>query len=517
MQLTIRLDPDLDHPLQSQLFEQIRDMIIKGTLKASDPIPATRELSKQLQISRNTVVLAYERLMSEGYIETQRSVGTFVSNALPEHGLYLDDAKQKRGEANDKTGQRLPLRRTLAFNGQAPTIINPHRDRIEIDFWAGRPDPRSFPLKDWRRIINRKLLQAGYELAGYQDPQGNLALRQAIADYLGPARGISASPDQVFIIGGIQDGLNLLSHLLACEGCPVVLENPCYQGAASVFRSRKAEIHPIPVDDRGMMVERLPDLSRSIVYVTPSHQYPIGYTLSLERRVRLLEWAHETHSYVIEDDYDSDFRYVGAPLTALKGLDKLGSVIYLGTFSKCMGAALRLGFMVIPRELIEPARNLKTLMNCGQPWLEQVSMADFMTSGAFDHHLRRIRKLYLSRRDHLISLIRKRFKDAQFSGLKGGMHLAWKLPADWPTADAVCERALDLGVGVYSANTGAATLLTDSEDAQRYLVLGYCALSEAEIADGIERLATLLPSGAYSDIRTNRRKTYPFLTVPAET
>ncbi len=491
MQLTISLDAGGNRSLQAQLFEQIRGMIVEGRLKASDPIPASRELSEQLGVSRNTVVLAYERLLAEGYIESRRSVGTFVSSCIPETGLYLD--RRSNGAARDCGVERIPRKRGVVFTGRPQCMLNPYEDQIEIDFWAGRPDARSFPLKIWRRIINRKLLQTGPGLTTYHDPQGEFALRQAIADHLGPARGITTTPEQVVIVGGIQDGLSILAQLLVDDASTVILENPCYQGAAYAFEGRRADIVPIDVDDRGLRVKELPDVRQSVAYVTPSHQYPTGSTLSLERRIALLEWALRTCSYVIEDDYDSDFRYSGSPLTALKGLDTHGSVIYLGTFSKCMGAALRLGYIVVPQELVEPCRALKTLSSSGQPWLEQAAMAEFIESGAFTRHLRRIRQTYINRRNHFAEELHRRFANVTLAGLDGGMHFVWQLPEDWPTADEVCARALSVGVGVYSPNNGASCVPGRESATERCLVLGYCALSEAEISEGVERLGDVLP------------------------
>ena len=491
MQLTISLNKDDNRSLQVQIFEQIRLMIVDGRLKSSDPIPGSRELSELLTVSRNTVVLAYERLMAEGYIETHPSVGTFVNSSIPEAEIALKHNKID-AEKYPKS-KRVPQDHKVVFAGPVPRMLNPNQDQIEIDFWAGRPDAKSFPLKSWRRIINRKLLQAGSSLTDYHDPQGEFLLRRAIADHLGPARGMTVAPEQVIIIGGVQDGLFILSCLLADEGSPVILENPCYQGAAYVFEARRARIIAVDTDNHGLKAADLPDLQQCLAYVTPSHQYPTGGTLSLERRISILNWALKTSSYVIEDDYDSDFRYSGSPLTALKGLDTHGSVIYLGTFTKCMGAALRLGYMVVPKELIEPARRLKALASNGQPWLEQAAMAEFIESGAFASHLRRIRQTYLSRRDHLVKELRNQFGDVTLTGLNGGMHCAWQLPPMWPTAEEISLRALEEGVGVYSANSGASCTPGTKTIADHNLVLGYCSLNEFEITEGIRRLAGILP------------------------
>jgi len=496
MQLTISIDKDCKQSLQSQLFEQLRSLIVEGRLKASSAMPATRELSEQLNVSRNTVVMVYDRLQSEGYIKTRRSVGTFVSEFMPENTIYLNRRSRQTnmapGVKHPADKHRVPSQHGVVFSGRAQTIVNPSHQQVEIDFWAGRTGKSSFPTKTWRKIVNRKLLQSSERITNYLDPQGEVALRRAIADHLGPARGITVQPDQVIIVGGCQDGLNLAANLLVQQNSPVILENPCYQGAAYVFENRRAKIFSIDVDNQGIDTAKLPEVSQGLAYLTPSHQYPTGATLSLKRRVRLLEWALDTCSYVIEDDYDSDFRYTGSPLTALKGLDIRGIVIYIGTFTKSMGPGLRLGYMVVPHELIGPARTLKTLMSNGQPWLEQAVMADFMANGDFDRHLHRIRQTYMSRRDHLVRELRRHFGVLDLRGLDGGMHLVWRLPTGYPTAIEISERALSAGVGIYTVDSGGACRVSNAPIKEYDLILGYCSLTEAEITEGMHRLAIVI-------------------------
>ena len=496
LQLTISIDRNSNRPLQSQLFERLRNMIVDGGLKASSAMPATRELSEQLSVSRNTVVLVYDRLLAEGYIETRRSVGTFVSEFMPDIRLCQDKRSQHANRTSAiehaTSEYRVPSRHGVVFCGRAQTIVNPSQQQVDIDFWAGRTGKSTFPAKVWRQILNRKMLHSSARLTNYLDPQGDFDLRRVIADHLRPARGINVSPEQVIIVGGCQDGLNLAANLLVQRNSPVIVENPCYQGAAYVFENCKAKVFAIDVDDRGIDVAALPDVFRGLAYLTPSHQYPTGATLSLKRRVKLLEWALDTCSYVIEDDYDSDFRYTGSPLTALKGLDTRGIVIYLGTFTKSMGPGLRLGYMVVPHELIEPARTLKTLMSNGQPWLEQAAMAEFMENGDFDRHLRRIRQIYMNRRDHLVRELNNHFGKLNLFGLDGGMHLVWRLPSSFPIASDISERALSEGVGIYTVDSGGACRVGATSIGKHDLILGYCSLTEAEISEGLQRLAAVL-------------------------
>lgn len=490
MQLLLAVEHGSDIGLQNQVFEQIRSMILEGKLRSGDALPASRLLSEQLRVSRNTLTLAYERLASEGYIETRKSVGTFVSSQIPEKALYALQNVPSAKLTNTNVSPQ-SLSKTLS-KVRSQALVNPNTRRLTADFWVGRPDPQSFPIKTWTKLINQRLARAGAALTEYRDPAGFIELRTAIANHLRPARGITALPEQVFIVGGAQDGLNLICRMLVREGTTAVVESPSYQGAVFLFESFDAALHPVPVDDNGIAVTLLPPIKNSIAYVTPSHQYPLGVILPLDRRLELLAWAMKTDSYVVEDDYDSDFRFQGSPIAALKGLDRGERVIYMGTFSKCLGAGLRIGYVVLPPALVAAARHYKALMNNGQPWLEQAVLADFMVSGGYETHLRRIRKHYLARRNALIDALHRHFGESEIVGTEAGMHLAWKLPHNLPPASEIEARGLAIGVGVYTLASGAAIHFGGPEDSERYLVLGFSSLSEAEIDAGIAKLANAL-------------------------
>jgi GntR family transcriptional regulator/MocR family aminotransferase len=489
-QLSIILSESEKATLQTQIFDQIRTMILNGQLRGDDPLPTTRELSAQLGVSRNTAVLAYERLISEGYIRTKPYVGTFVSPDLPDTAFLsassLVAAAPEQPPVENVAGSS-PQRHLRTHR-----LADPERRRLAADFWVGRPDARTFPLRAWSHHIKSRLKVAGSKLTSYSDPAGLLELRQAISKHLAPARGVVCDPDQIIIVGGCQDAFNLVGRLLVTPGSPAVVESPCYQGAAFVFESLGATLHPTPIDREGLDVSRLPLVKGAVAYVTPSHQYPIGVTMSLQRRIELLAWAKQYDAYIVEDDYDSDFRFVGSPLTALKGLDRNDRVIYLGTFSKCMGPGLRLGYVVAPRRLVDDFRRMKMLMNNGQSWLEQAAMADFMASGEFGRHLRRIRQLYRERRDALLGALRKHFGECEIHGEQAGMHLCWKLPEGLPDAAEVEAKGLAAGVGVCSLATGSALRFGDDDAGDRMLMLGFVALTEKEIEDGIARLAAVL-------------------------
>jgi GntR family transcriptional regulator/MocR family aminotransferase len=434
------------------------------------------------------VLLAYDRLSAEGYLETRPAAGTLVNSELPDDALRI--LQQLAPGEPGSAPQSNPIR--LAFKGRAQSVVSPDQGRLPIDFWVGRPDRSQFPGKFWRQSMLSHLRRPGANLTEYGEPTGLLRLRQAVADYLGPARGIKASADQVIVVSGIQQALNLVARLLVGKGAPVVTECPCYQGAAFVFESYGARLIPVDVDADGLQVSALPGRSVALAYVTPSHQFPLGATLSLERRLRLLDWARRSRAFIVEDDYDSDFRHHRAPLMALKGLDQEDCVVYLGTFSKAIGAGLRIGYMVVPRQLAGPAAAVKTLMDNGHAWLDQAILADFIASGAFDTHLRRIRKIYLARRDCLVESLRQSFGEVALSGLEGGMHLAWHLPPSWPSAGEIQERARRRGVGIYPLAMAAAHDYGRYGPAERTLILGYTALSEDLIRRGVALIAASL-------------------------
>ncbi|MCW8835783.1 MAG: PLP-dependent aminotransferase family protein [Rhodospirillales bacterium] len=488
VQLPVQLDSKSSHSLQRQLFEKIRKLILSGVLRPGTLVPATRALANQLQISRNTVMLAYERLITEGYLQSKKAVGTFVSFDIPETSIL-----HAHGGTYETGNEPPPLpRQPVIFTGQAHALANLGARPLAVDFWIGRPDPGSFPSKTWRRLIARHLSKAVCDITDYGDPAGLPSLRKAIADHIALARGITAKPEQVMIVSGAQEALNIIARLFVKTGTPVAVECPCYQGAVYLMESFGAKLLPVPIEQDGIDVRALPKRKTALIYVTPSHQYPLGVTLSLEKRIRLLDWSRHTGAYIIEDDYDSDFRYQGSPLTALKGLSGGEGVIYLGTFSKSIGAGLRTGYMVLPDELIEPAGIVKALMNNGHPWLVQSVLCDFMTSGGYAAHLRKIRRTYMSRRDRLIEELNRHFGEVDITGREAGMHIAWHLPSWMPKAIELQEIAQQKGIGIYSLMRGAAVCLQKTTYDQKTILLGFSSTTEEKISFGIGEIATAI-------------------------
>ncbi len=487
MQLSLNIELSNNQSLQKQIFESIRQQILSGQLKANASLPSTRLLSEQLNVSRNTIVLAYDRLIAEDYICSRKTIGTFVNPKLPESSLTIF-----KTDNNNLVKKNAINSDQIVFKGRVQALNNPNRSKLDIDFWVGRPDPESFPINIWRQLTINKLRSSGANMTEYHNPAGILELRKAIADHLRPARGIDVSHEQVIIVNGSQGAINIASRLLIDKGTQVVTECPCYQGAVYVFENHGACIHPVNVDQNGLKISDLPHTPTSLAYVTPSHQYPMGATLSLSRRIRLLDWAREVGAYILEDDYDSDFRHNGSPLTALAGQDPHGCVIYMGTFSKSIGAGLRIGYMVVPPELIETTKAIKTLMDNGNAWLDQAVLADFINTGAYTKHLRRIRRVYISRRDALIEALHKHFGDVSLSGLEGGMHIIWHLAEHLPIASKLKKIAEDVGIGIYTLESGAAYDFGNRANNRRMIMLGYSSISEDKIHEGIKRIANAL-------------------------
>lgn len=489
--MPLRIDGNNGQSLQLQLFEQIRRLILDGRLCACTRMPASRTLAADLGLSRNTVVLAYERLVSEGYLEMRQPVGTFVSEKV-----MADSPLQPAPPVTDERDANAVRRRTrLVFRGESHVVVSPYEKPVPYDFWVGRPDARLFPGMAWQRLISRKLRQMPGRISGYSDPAGLPELRAAIVGHVGAARGIKAAASQVLVVNGIQEGLNILARMFVQRGTDVAIENPCYRGAANVFASHGARLLPVPTDDDGLDIGCLPQ-EAALIYLTPSHQYPTGATLSLERRAQLLAWAERRRTYIVEDDYDSDFHYDGIPLPALQSLDTHDQVIHLGTFSKSLAAGLRIGYMIVPRHLAAAATAVKALLNNSSPWLAQAVLADFIDSGAFAHHLRRIRTIYRARRNRLLDALGRHFGAVDIRGTQGGMHLVWRLPGQFPGAFDLERRSQRVGVGVYSIKTGNALIAGKAADLRhlRTLMLGYAALDENEIEEGVHRLAGVLAS-----------------------
>jgi GntR family transcriptional regulator / MocR family aminotransferase len=483
MQISVLLDRSRPESLTTQMVDQIREAIRCARIGPGTRLPSSRRLSEQLAISRNTVVRAYDLLMMEGIVESRPASGIYVAEQLPRNSAPTHPASDPRDHVL-RTRMPMPLRHARAQS--SPHVLH---NRLLYDFFPGRPSADLFPLKTWRRLLQTNLSHGGGAgLTRYGEPAGLPALRTAIANHLAAARGIVADPSRIVIVSGVQEGLTLAARLYLARGALSVVEDPCYHGAALAFEAAGAEVASVAVDQDGLVPDYLPQRTASLLYTTPSHQYPTGATLSVHRRTEVIEWARRYGCYVIEDDYDCDIRYQGSHLPPLAALAP-DCTIYIGTFSKSLGAGLRLGYMVIPEHIAEAVCVEKALINNGNPWLEQATLADFMHSGSYAAHLLRVRSHYKDNRDCLVGALRRNFGDVLVDGLAGGLHVLWHLPPGIPDAVTVEALAQRARVGVYSLSSARVYFQRRTALTGRAIILGYAALSPKQIEKGIARLS----------------------------
>jgi GntR family transcriptional regulator/MocR family aminotransferase len=482
MSLPIPLERDSDRTLQEQIYHFIRSRALDGRYRTGLQLPSTRELGTSLGISRKTVVLAYDWLASEGYIETRRGSGTFICRIFEAPAVVVDGG-------DDAVGRGL----------RPPVVLDdlrlpPARPRVRpsLDFYYGRPDPRQFPIKAWRALISEHLGQFSAQLSEYGAPGGLPDLREAIAEHLAIAKGMSVDPACIVITAGAQDGLSVICRLLVTPGMPVAVEDPGYAPASRLLASNGARICPIPVDRDGIVASAIDGTAARLIYVTPSHQFPSGVVMSLQRRRELLAAAEAQGAYVVEDDYDGEIIFDRPPLAALAALDRDRRVIYVGSFSKTIGAGIRLGFLVLPPELAAPAAAAKTLASNGQAWLEQAVLASFIRRGSFQNHVRRMRIAYRARRDALIGALHDWHGEGiGISGEDAGMHLMCVLPPSVPDAHAIAASARSVDVGLYTPADASVMEFARSDAPERRLILGYGALTPDEIVLAIRRVRSV--------------------------
>jgi GntR family transcriptional regulator/MocR family aminotransferase len=484
MQISVLLDRSRREPLTNQLVDQLRDAIRQARIRAGTRLPSSRRLSEQLAVSRNTVVRAYDVLIVEGYVESRPASGIFVSDGLP--GTPVKIAANAHEPIVIGSLSHMPMP-PLPLRVQNP--VTQTRNRLSFNFFPGRPNAALFPVKTWRRLLQQNLSHGGNRgLTEYGDPAGLPALRSAIAGHLAATRGIAADPSRIFIVSGAQEGISIVARLFLNHGTPSAIEDPCYHGAAFAFEATGSEIVSVAVDFEGLIPEELPQRPTSLLYVTPSHQYPTGHTLSLSRRSAIVAWARRYGCYILEDDRDGDFRYEGSPLQAIAA-SAPDCTIHLGTFSRTLGAGLRLGYMVVPEQLSGVVAAAKALLNSGNPWLDQAALAEMMRGSTYVAHVLRARAQYKESRDHLLAALRRNFGDVSVSGETGGLHLVWYLPPGVPNAAIVESLAQRARIGVYSFSSGGAYVARASPWTQRGLILGYAALSRKQIEQGISRLS----------------------------
>jgi GntR family transcriptional regulator/MocR family aminotransferase len=481
------LAPPLDAksavPLHRQLYDGVRHLILQGNLAAGARLPSTRSLALDLGVSRNTVSTAFEQLWAEGYVEGKLGSGTYVSRVLPDHLLQVP----ARPRAEEALSRRPGLSRRGRMLTGTPVSIS-HLAPVR-PFQPGLPALGDFPGETWGRLLIRRWRARTPALMGYGDPAGHRPLREAIVTYLAGARGVQCRPEQVIVVSGSQQALDFAAHLLLDPGDGAWIEEPGYLGARAALLGAGARLAAVPADAEGINPTRVAaaDKKPRLIYVTPSHQYPLGVTMSLARRLALLDAAAQAGAWVLEDDYDSEYRYASRPLAALQGLDRQGRVIYLGTFSKVLFPALRLGYLVVPEDLTEGFIAAHALADRHCPSLVQAVLADFIADGHFARHLRRMRTLYAERQEALVKSARR-----ELGGLlevepgEAGMHLVGWLPEN--VDDRVAARAA-AEAGVTTAPLSAYRMGAPGRGG---LLLGYAAFPPRDIRDGVRRLAGAL-------------------------
>lgn len=498
----IVLKLDGSGPLYRQVYRAFREDILTGILVPGQRVPSSRALSELLKVSRNTAVLAYEQLLAEGYLEALiGGAGTVVAANLP-----LGSAANfvKPSDARPREAGRGRTR--LALAGARILKATRHgRKKLEIpqfswevtasripyDFHAGRPAFEDLPHALWCRLLGARARNASLRDLDYGPPEGRWELREAIANRLRRMRGIDTKPERIVIVHGTQQALDLIIRVLVNPGDRVLIEEPHYTGARYAIEAAGGKLFPARVDHDGIQVPRASRKQNSIrlAYVTPSHQFPTGVVLPVARRLELLNWASRADAFVIEDDYDSEYRYDGPPLQALAGIDQTGRVIYVGTFSKILFPALRLGYLVLPESLVEPITAAKAIGDTGTATLEQLTLADFISKGYFDRHLRRTNARNGARRNALVSAIRKEFGDrAEICGANTGLHLlVWIRGKGGGRINDAVHKVEMAGVGLYSVDS-----FYLRPPRRTGLVLGYASLNERQIREGIRRLADAL-------------------------
>ena len=479
------LDPASPDSLHRQLYDEIRRAILVGLLAPGSRLPASREMATATKLSRNTVLAAYDQLMAEGYIEGRPGSGTYVARSIPESlrpeptHAPTQPAGENAERALSKVAQRYRLNSTIHLPGTLTSDA----------FRPGLPALDHFPMHIWRRLSDRRLRNATTRMLTYDDPQGFLPLREAIAGHLNATRGARCTAEQVIVMSGSQQAVDVASRVLLDPGDEVWFEDPGYFAARAAFEMHGARIVPVPVDAEGLVVSSglASAPSARMAYVTPSQQNPTGITMSLARRMGLLQWAERASAWVLEDDNASEYRYEGRPLAALQGIDANERTLYIGTFSKVLFASLRLGYLVAPIDLVPALVKARELVDRQSPTWQQAVVADFMTEGHFGRHLRRMRVLYAHRLEVLDRAITRHAADLfELPPREGGMNrvVYFQSNIDDEVASAAAQAAgvSCLPLSHYRLTPGG----------RPGLVLGFTAIDEDTASYAMQQLAATI-------------------------
>ncbi len=474
------LEFNQNRSLQEQLQQYLTEWICSGRLVSGTRLPASRRLALELGISRNTVTTVLEQLRSEGFLESMPGKGVFVSAVLP---------KDIKGLPQVRWTKKIPLPALSDF-GEAlnQTPLSEHSQILP--FTPGMPDLAAFPKKTWLQIQRRH--QDRIPLMGYQGGQGYTPLRESLSEYLRLSRGVRCTPEQIIITQGAQQAISLCAQILLNEGDPVLVENPGYIGARKAFQARRSELIPCPLGANGIDVDlicndKIKNAHKAkLMYITPSHQYPLGGILTAAQRLKLLDWASTKNTWLIEDDYDSEFHFYHKPIASLQGMAEQTPVIYMGSFSKTLFPALRLGYLVVPEALAKVFIKAKSFMGGESPLLTQAVVADFINEGHFVRHLRRMRLLYQDKWQHLNTLLSDELSEnVKPIAQSAGMHLAIEIPY---VNDSKLKEAFNLkGYG----SSALSSYFLD-KPSKSGLVLGFANTTMAQREEGIRVLKSLI-------------------------
>jgi len=464
----ISVDRKSSLSLANQIYIFLRESILNGSLEAEDKLPSTRELSKTLNVSRNVIIESYEQLIAEGYVYTKDGSGTYVCK-----GTLLQKCLEVMQPINNNLDSKKDTKSNI------------------VCFRTGIPDLSCIPIKKWGQFYKDTLLSLEPFHMDYQPPFGEYGLRKQLAQYLNRARGVNTTPENIIITNGAAQAFSLLCELIN-QSQYAVVENPLSHGILNTLKSHGINLHPIPVDSFGMITSKLPEINVKLIFTTPSHQFPTGVILPINRRIEMIQYARKHNAYIVEDDYDSEFRFNGDPIQSMQHLDP-SRVIYVGTFSKTLMPALRIGYMILPDSLCAQVKEAKYTADIHSPILEQLTLEKFVESGLLNLHIRKMRKLYFKKRNYLIENLNAVFKDTvTISGADAGMHLAATF-RDVIFNDNLLNLIADNGIQISSIDHHYIQPYSDKLYGHT-LIFGYGNTKISTINTGVENLYKLLNS-----------------------
>lgn len=489
MRALLPIDPASPVPRHRQIYEAWRQGVLQGRFRSGERVPSTRELAASLGVARSTVSQAYEQLIAEGYLVATRGAGTFVCRELPELGVSAPaPLRRTRRAAVPIAWSRWAAAVQRQFQA-LPASGTARPAERQLNLGKSGPDLRHFPIALWRRLVARHLRAPTAELLDYADARGYAALRAEIAAYVVRLRAARCTPEQVLIVNGSQQALELSARLLLERGAAVAFEDPGYPGTRRTFAAYGARLQPTRIDREGLVVSEIGRTAR-LAYVTPSHQFPSGVAMSVTRRLELLAWARAQGGVILEDDYDSEYRYSGPPLPCLQGLAEDVPVIYCGTFSKVMFPGLRIGYLILPAQMLETFARAKWISDRQSGLLEQAALTDFIREGHLERHVRRMRRIYARRREVLCAALLRHFGErVVVHGEAAGMQMLVRF-----RERRMQQWAANAGV-LLPATTGYYLKPQPATDYSEFL-LGFSGSSEAELERAIRRLAAACPASS---------------------